>query len=112
MKKIYKFIPLIITIFIGAFLCFNPSKGSVLYMILNPDRFPHISTEVSLIVFSGYIILPTIFIITLGTIGVEKFKQGKKSLFIIWIILFLVWLFWILTLTRWNPIIDPLRTVL
>jgi hypothetical protein len=109
--KIYKFIPLIITILVGAILCLNSIKGSVVYMMLNAG-FQYIPMRNRLIAFGLYIILPAIIISVLGASGIDKLKKGEKSLFIIWIFLFLVWVYWILILTRTVPFIDPLSTIL
>jgi fatty acid desaturase len=110
--KIYKFIPLVITLLVGVILFLNPTEGSVVYMMLNPTKFPSMSIKSNLLSLGLYVILPTVIIIILGTTSIEKFKQGKKSSFMTWVFLFIVWLCWLLMLTRFVPLIDPLRAIL
>lgn len=96
MKKIYKFIPLIIIVILGAILCLNAKKWSEFSMMIHAEYLP---LETKLIAISLYILLPSIVLSVFGAIGVEKIRKGKKLLFMIWIILFLVWLYWIYSLT-------------
>lgn len=109
--KIYKFIPLILIILVGVILCLNAIEGSVVYIMLNAS-LQYIPMKSRLINFGLYIILPAIILSIFGASSVEKLKEGKKASFTTWVFFFLVWLCWLLILTRFTPLIDPLRTIL
>jgi len=106
--KIYKFIPLILTIIIAVVLLLNATKRSAAYVLLHPDKFPGMSMKSNLVSFGLFFLLPTVIVIIVGTNSIERFKQGRKSSFITWIFFFILWLGWFLMLTRFEPLIDPL----